>query len=320
MIGSYERATWKNSRSGIIVPGRFAEGHELELPCSVRGWFRMEKLKDGEVIASRDFENLITNAGLNAMGSNGTFYSYCAVGTGTAAPQPTDASLGNLVSSTTGATNTAGGAISVVTDPFTTTHTWTWAIGAAVGNFTEVGCGRIVTDLSSRALIVDNLGNPVAFPVSADEQLRVTYSRGAYAPAAPILTTHTLSGTTYDLELRCIGGGSATPNDMIAPYILSTGSAAYMQVGTGTTWPTFGLSSMPGTVYNNTSMGNTAYVLNSFQGNFQGAWAAGTATAALRNVKMQLNAFRFGGIYGSALNKTATMNLILPFTTTWNRL
>lgn len=129
------------------------------------------------------FDNLILDSGLDLWGNGSNFLSYCKVGNGTSTPVPTQTALDAQVAqtSTTFATETTGAS---PTSPY---YGWIrrffqFALGAAVGNLTEVGFGNVSGPLWSRTLFKDGSGNPVPIVVLADEILQVTYEARQYAP------------------------------------------------------------------------------------------------------------------------------------------
>ena len=64
---------------------------------------------DGSIRLIREFKNLITDLGLNGIGTNGTAWStLIGLGTGTATPSVSDTSLSGTVISVTGGTSSAG--------------------------------------------------------------------------------------------------------------------------------------------------------------------------------------------------------------------
>lgn len=185
---------------------------KLKMPVGVSGFFRKVEVLSatGEVLRSFDgFPNLITDAGLNRLASNQSYpdtaYNWCVVGTGSAEPEPTDNQLQNQIASSSSfsfsnSTNVPGGYCEV-------SQTWTFDIGAVVGNVSELGTGwgAGINQLFSRALILDALGNPTTIPVQADEQLRVTWAHRRYWPTADITGTVVNEGNKggeFDYTIR----------------------------------------------------------------------------------------------------------------------
>ena len=128
-------------------------------------------------------DNLITDVGLDMWLTWATL-GYCVVGTGSAPPAVTDTALAayQAVSSTIISTVLT---FNVEENYWSIVLRYRFAEGVAAGNLTELG----LTDtnnilnmrLFSRALITDN-GDPVTFPVKANEYLEVTYEVRVYFP------------------------------------------------------------------------------------------------------------------------------------------
>lgn len=157
----------------------------------VAGKIKLEAIRpDGSVRLLADwFDNLILNQGLNLMAAQTDYLDYCQCGSGTTAPLVTDVQLqsriaGKLVDApTTALLNT--------TDRYLYANpVYTFPIGGATGNISEIGIGRTATGttLFSRALVKDTSGNPTTISVLADEQLRVNYQLRIYQPTVDIFS------------------------------------------------------------------------------------------------------------------------------------
>ena len=162
------------------------------------------------------FKNMITDQGLNRVGTN-SFSSYAFVGTGTLPGAAGDATMGALLAwSQTSQVgwNPAilrGGAPEHWVQGSGTTR---FLAGVATGTITEVGVGWTTASpinqanhrVSSRALIVDGSGNPVAITTQADEVLDVTYSIRLYPYVGEdVVQTVNISGVTYTFTTRSLG-------------------------------------------------------------------------------------------------------------------
>lgn len=147
------------------------------------------------------FENLITNGGLdrfgthaptNSSGSNpedtwrGHALPQFHVGSGNTAPAVTDTALQTLVASVNsgGPTRSANYATGYAQDIYSAQ----FGEGVAQGNLSEIGIGN-VTDLFSRALILDDLGNPTTITVLSNEFLTVYYTLRVNIPQSDVVTT-----------------------------------------------------------------------------------------------------------------------------------
>lgn len=172
----------------------------INLREECEGYYKIEAVKaDGSRRLLADwFPNLILDAGLDRMGDNLDYLSWCQVGSGSAAPAPTQTTLVARVAGTNATqsdTNANSGA-----DPYFArrTITYRFAQGVATGVLAEVGVGWASTgSLYSRALILDALGNPTTITVLADESLDVTYELRMYVWTAETAGAITLNGVTH---------------------------------------------------------------------------------------------------------------------------
>lgn len=177
----------------------------------VEGWFTVEALKGGSPIRVRKFKNLITDWGLDGLGglSSANLYRGCLVGTGTTPPTYTDSQMSNFLAGLSTSFPTGGSGVSPAPEYYSwRDFTWTSAIGAlGNNNLTEVGISGSFNedkDLFSRQLILDSGGNPVAFPIKDDEQLRVTYQLRFYPPLTDSLSTINIGSASYDTITRAL--------------------------------------------------------------------------------------------------------------------
>lgn len=164
--------------------------------------------------------NLITNLGLDRLGTMQIFlpFTWLQVGTGNAAPANGDT---NLVSRVT-TINTGSWEQSFSGPDVVFTRVFTFPTGAAAGNLAELGLSYTDTGtVSTRALFTDSEGDPVTVTVLADEQLVVTYRLIFSCATADSVWTGTVQGTPYTLTLRpsSLGSGSIHPNDVNASHI-----------------------------------------------------------------------------------------------------
>ena len=180
-------------------------------------------------------QNIITNLGLDAVGATGTAadWSRMLLGTGTATPAVTDTALqvfGVNVVASAGTSSYGNSGVS----PYYGWHrkVWTSAVGGATGNWTEIGISNQNTNgnLRSRALILDNMGNPTTFPVLADEQFQGTYELRQYVPLADNPASITLSGTPYATVTRALNATLANGNSNTWSPWMSAGWLPQLQV------------------------------------------------------------------------------------------
>lgn len=154
--------------------------------------------------SSRDltdwFDNLITDGGLERMGTGGTTEK-CRVGSGNTTPNNTDTALVAQVAEADIYSYTEGA------DTDTNLYAWRrivyrFAVGAAAGNLSEVGVGWAGGALFSRALIKDGVGNPTTITVLSDEILDVVYELRMYRPTSDLSANIDIAGVTYACTVR----------------------------------------------------------------------------------------------------------------------
>lgn len=185
----------------------------VAMETGMRGFYRMRAMRpDGRIRPLTDwFPNLITNAGLDLIGSSSTWLTACQVGSGTTPPSVSDTVLANRIAGTSNRISNQSSAIG--TPPYYATRTITYQFGqgAAAGNLTEVGIGNSTSGptLFSRALILDGEGQPTTITVLSDEFLQVDYQIRIYPPLDDVQGQVTISGNTYDYTLRAAQAGNA---------------------------------------------------------------------------------------------------------------
>lgn len=224
----------------------------IELTIGVKGFYKLEAIKldeDGNEISRRTcadwFPNLITDQGLDYMGINSGYLSYCAVGTGSTPPSFSDTTLVAPVAYTD--TTQADSITIQPSSPYYVELIVTkrFSTGAAAGNLSEVGMGwdDAPNTLYSRALILDGLGSPTTITVLSDEVLDVTYRWRMYIPEVDVTGSTTIGGVSYDYTIR-------------ASNVTTLGSGG----GTGAGW----YQSISGTVFEISTNGgvNRAYTGN----------------------------------------------------------
>lgn len=188
-------------KAKIIEPKR-----AIDTATRLQGFFKLEAVRpDGRRRLLADwFPNLITDAGLDIIGTSGAWLSYCRVGTGNTTPNVADTALAGHLAATNNSIINSGTAQSIEPYYGARTKTFRFAEGAAAGNLQEVGIGTAATGstLFSRALILDSGGSPTTVTVLSDESLDVTYQLRLYPPLSDVVDTINISGTDYDFTKR----------------------------------------------------------------------------------------------------------------------
>lgn len=207
----------------------------------VGGRFKLEVIKpNGDVTVAADwFANLILNQGLDKLAGTSNFLDFAQCGSGSNVPATSDVQLQTFIA---GRAMDAQPSVAInSTDRYAyVTRAYTFAIGAATGNISEIGVGTLISgpNLFSRALVKDINGSPTTITVLADEQLRITYEFRVYQPIADIFTG-TVNG--YNVVARSASVNSINVNGgWYLPSSFSLQSGLYGSVTDGAIGPITG--------------------------------------------------------------------------------
>lgn len=170
------------------------------LSVGLSGHFRLE-VRDActhKLTKVREFDNLITNRGLDGYGYGDDRYllNNCYVGTGMALPAVTDVGLGVPLASTSGVAETKHIAPTAPDWVSARVNRYRFSVGSVIGNISEVGIGG-EKYFWSRARILDDYGNPSDITVLANEYLDVIYTLRLHPNLNDIPFSFTLGGETY---------------------------------------------------------------------------------------------------------------------------
>lgn len=223
----------------------------LSANAHVSGMFSVSKIMpSGDIVVVSPLQdNLITNFGLDSLAGPSVFMGAVQVGTGTATPAFTDTSLGARL---------AGKAIDAAptwsfnqgTGVGTVTGTFTFPVGSATGNLTEIGLSATTSgNVCTRALFKDAGGNPTTIPVASDEQLLITYIVTiTYSLTSTSSVTDPSSGTTYTMSFLPVSAVGFAPNSITGAYqgsIFDAGNSMQMTTtAPGAPWAAPGASSL----------------------------------------------------------------------------
>ncbi|WP_414611846.1 hypothetical protein [Stenotrophomonas muris] len=250
----------------------------------VAGWYKIEAFRvdaQGEEVpgsrrvAADWFPNLITNAGLDLLGTTGSnpVYGYCRVGSGNTAPAFSDTALvAQIAVSSTQQSDTDG---VNRTGTFYGWHRRTirFSAGSAAGTLAEVGVSAdAVGALFSRALILDGGGNPTTITVLADEVLDVTYELRVYPTLADAIGSVVIAGTTYTWTARPLT--NATYDTRWSQYLgygiaFNVTSGNFASYGPQAMADLPAQGSMPVSPVVGTSMNPQAYTAGTYQRSFR---------------------------------------------------
>lgn len=301
----------------------------VELPTArprACGLFKFTAIRpDGRERPLTDwFPNLITDVGLNRIGQ-GSYLTACQVGTNNTAPNVSDTSLAGYLAGTTTRQATSEGAQS--TPPYYgwTRITYRFAAGVAAGNIAEVAIATTAANPGSvnfsRALVLDEFGDPSTVTVLSDEVLDVTYELRLYPPLDDEVGTFTVSGSgDHDYVLRA---SSVTSNTAWASYLggvasLNAYGSTQLSVYNGAVGA---ITSTPSGTSNSTAVANAAYSNNSLTRTGSGTFGlnVGNLTGGISAVRYitSLGAYQYS--VDPIIDKTNTKTLILTNRISWSR-
>jgi hypothetical protein len=309
--------------------------NEIVATSGIQGWYRLEAFtpdENGEEIPDTRrlladwFPNLITDFGLNAIGTTTSSHNFARVGTGNTAPTVLDTALVAQVASTSTNQSTVNTAQTIAPFYIEQVVTKRFALGAAAGNLAEVGMGSAASgaNLWSRALIVDGSNNPTTITILPSEILDVTYKIRIIPPTGDVLGNITLASIVYSYTLRAsqvtsanITGweGFTSSGTDVAALTLTGFSAAFSgAIGPITSNPS-------GTAFVITSANSDAYSNNSLQrdGNFNWGLNEGNVPGGIRSVAVAFGCCRYQIEFSPVIPKDVNKTLTLKVRHQWAR-
>lgn len=272
------------------------------------------------------FDNLITEIGLNRIGTGGVGDN-CRVGSGSTPATVDDTTLASWVANTTQIFSHVQG--NATTAPYYgwCRRTYRFPAGAAAGNLSEVGIGWGAgggNPVFSRALIRDTDGNPTTITVLSDEVLDVVYELRNYAPTDDVSFNVTIAGVVYAFVMRpssvtanwattgILDYGTATPVQAYDAYVMEGPIGTVTQNPAGATYSA------------NSSVAPQTYVNNSKERAFVSTWAldAGNVPGGIGAFWLTRTYETFGSFQMSITPKMVKDNtkvLSITFKISWAR-
>lgn len=297
-----------------INTDRFIEAEGISIPCGMIGVFTLRAVRSDGSSRERVFKNMILDQGLDFLAQYSDIIGTCRVGTSGAAVSPTQTGLvADMGVTAAGAWSSSNAPAPSYTA--TTTCTYTFEVGAVVGNVAEVGVFRVnnsTTAAFSRALVVDGSGTPTVFPVLADEQLQVTYNLQWSPPLSDILLTQKIGATTYDVTVRASNVNEWWFDSAYAPISQFSTRGHAGAIGSITSLPS-------GTTYSPISDTASAYTAGSKNRTFSTTFGPASFNGSLLSVSTNLLMSRWQWQYSSEINKTSAQTLIIPYNIAWDR-
>lgn len=281
------------------------------------------------------FDNLITNNGLDLLGTG--FTPSCYVSSNTAAPAETDTSIANILA-TSSTRSTYNNIYNNSGNPYywAQQSSFTFAIGAVQGTIGQVAIGSSSSNLFSKAQLTEVGGSPTTLTLSGIDRLTLYYELRQYIRTTDLSHTIDINGSTYSCLNRALypsGQGAWCPllGVAIGQNVSGDGNA-YRETAVyyGGTTPFIGtLTGAPsGTGVQSSSYSRSAYVAGTHARTVTSVWT--TAKGAITNITAAV----FGSTYstlgnmggqwqssieGATLSKTQYQNLALEWQFSWGR-
>ena len=273
--------------------------------------------------------NLILDSGLNRLGTDGA-WDTCRVGSGSTAPATSQTALTTPVAASTTVVSNTGG----VNSP-TNTYAWArqvyrFAAGVAAGNLSEVGVGWS-GGLFSRALILDEEGDPTTITVLSDEVLDVSYEIRAY----PVMTDQTMvvniSGVDYTFTVRpCsfqgnlgTGGWPAMLNSLMSAGLTNAAAIGVGAYGADSTLAAVSAMSVNGTALVGPSTAprsfRSAYSSGSYLRQCRIEYGLGEGSASFGGFTFLSYAGIYQAVVSPVIPKSGANSLRLDFSFSWAR-
>ena len=156
----------------------------------------------GDIVQTLEFDNLITDAGLERWGT-GSVASICYLGGGAALPTVLDTAMAALLGSTSTWQTAPSTTYDVASVSYVAYAKWRFNPGVCTGDIREVGVGW-GGGLWSRALVVDGNGNQVTIQKLVDETLDVTYAVKFQFPLSDLTGTINVDGVDRAWAARVV--------------------------------------------------------------------------------------------------------------------
>lgn len=290
----------------------------MKIELGIKGRYRLMTKKQGEITQDTGwFSNLITDNGMDLLATN-TWFKYLSVGAGSTTPAYTDTALVNRIT-TSGALSSPGSQLDTTNNYVGFALTATFATGSAAGTVAEVGIGSASngTSLFSRALIVDDLGNPTTITVLSDEDLVVVYELWIKQPTEDFVME--VAGKTCTLRAALINTDASA--DGWGTYGTFRG---YFGVTSGfSCWASAGnmgaLTGAPVDTWRGGGSTITAYTPGSWSREVKITWAAAANGGDYKSFCWYIGPTRWQMQLDTPITKAAAQTLRLGLTVSWSR-
>lgn len=318
-----------NKAPAIIPPEHIIESVSH---TGIEGWFEIELIHKptGLVKQKLRFKNLITNAGLEWIGTPGGSSTgvagifgnagWAAVGSGTTVPTVNDIALQSQVGARTQSKGSpeipvVAGSGGTEFDYWFYRTTKVFLPGVATSNsLTEVGIFSASSGgtMWCRQLFRDNNGDPITIVKTSDDELRVIYELRVY----PMKVSNTTTATIKSVERTCTTRGYDI--DAVNRWGETNAGGISLLLQLGRSWSAT-LTGEGHAIYSSTSMpALTATQSGSATGPSSGAWGSYSSNTYYRDASYTFNPGLGTLTIGSIVWGGNTSGWNVPFITTFD--
>ena len=275
----------------------------------------------GEPEKVAEFENLITNGGLNKLGT-GNAIDFYYLSSDNTEPSVSDTTLSGFLGGARGFIRSGYGAYSIDAPPYFSSINVTrrFEAGFATGNISKIGTGwgssSEVSGLWSVALVKDINGNNTTITKLPEEILDITYELRTYMPSADFTGAVTISGVTYNAIVRVANIGQtwgSTAGDINPIVNINYATLHEGDISNVQSQPTYGKQS-------SAQVTKKSYVNNSMEQSFSISTSIHDANfpGGVRSFLVRYNSANQWQVSlsrasdGAAIPKTAEYSLTMP--------
>lgn len=294
--------------------------------------YRLKSYGKTELIYRDEFwrPNLITNYGLNRIGSGLAMGTYLHIGTGTTTPAFADVNLTAFSAASSSVTSISKANAGSPNYEVVATSRYQFNAGVLNGTYTEIGAASSNTGTSgtcsSHALILDASGNPSSVSViGPDEILQVTYRLKWFPPLGDVTGSIDISGSgTHSYTARAFNVTGAQYGYFNDSVFNNFGTPA-VYASTGSLVANTA-SEISGTIATINGAFNS-YVTDSFSRGFNvtAGISEGNLSGGIKSIYISMRSAASSVIYQSqieftpAIPKDSTKSLTMPFSFSWAR-
>lgn len=273
----------------------------------------------GESKKIAEFDNLITDGGLNRLGVDGNPFQYIYLSSDNTEPANSDNALSGFLGGSISSQGSGRGAASINTPPYYVSgySIIRFAAGIATGNISKIATGwgtaTKPTGLWSSALVKDSSGNNTTITKLADEILDITYEVRVYLPSTDFVGTIDVSGVNYNVTARLSflnaswGAADPNPNVGLVKAKFYSGDISTIKALPSGTSTTVTVAAMP---YVDSSL-EKAFVVTAKIG--EANYAGGIKSMLVDNGSANFWQFGFSNaIDGTGIPKTSEYSLTMP--------